>query len=142
MTPNPREWIIGTHHFRFEPPDLLWTKFQGSCSHEQAVDIVRVYRQIGTLQPFFVLNDMEHAEGMDAESRRHMSENLREEWMLGVILIKARLLHRALAQGLILAAAMFRMDTPSTPDVHFVSSREEAVELLARLRAEPRGLPR
>lgn len=136
MTPNPREWIIGTHHLRFEPPDLLWATFRGSCSHAQAVDIVNVYRQLGGTQPFFVLSDMEHAEGMDSESRRHMSENLREEWMRGVIFFKARLLHRALAQGLILAAAMLRVETPAAPDVHFVSTREDAVALLERLRAE------
>ncbi len=142
MTPSPREWIIGTHHLRFEAPDVIWATFRGACSHEQALAIVKVYRQLGTLQPFFILNDMEHAEGMDAESRRHMSENLQGEWMLGVIFFKARLLHRALAQGLILAAAMFHTENPSTPDVHFVSSREDAVELLTRLRAEPRALPR
>ena len=95
MTPSPREWTIGKNTFRFEPPDLLWSKLRGECLLPEAIQIVDVYRELGTVRPFYVLGDMEEAEGMEAEARRYMSDHLQHEWLLGVIYFKGRLLHRA-----------------------------------------------
>jgi hypothetical protein len=140
MTPGPREWTIGANIFRFEPPDLLWVKIQGECSREEAVRIVKLYRELAENQPYFVLSDMQASMGMDAEAKRYMSENLRPGWFLGVILFNTRLLHRAIAKGLLLAASLTRApDDPPRTNVQFVSTREKALELLEHWRAQADG---
>jgi hypothetical protein len=142
MTPGPREWTIGTNTFRFEPPDLLWVKLQGECSREEAVQIVKLYRELAADQPYFVLSDMQASMGMDPEAKRYMSENIASGWFLGVILFNTRLLHRALAKGVVLAAALTRApDDPPRTRIQFVSTREKALELLAQWRAQADGGP-
>jgi hypothetical protein len=133
-----RDWTIGTNTFRFEPPDVLWVKIEGNCSLEEAVLISRLYRELAAVRPFYALNDMQTSTGMDAEARHYMSENVRFEWFRAMIFFNTRLMHRALAQGLVLATTMTREEEEDeTPpmDVHFVPTREDALALLARLRA-------
>jgi hypothetical protein len=140
MTPIPREWTIGANTFRFEPPDILWVKIQGKCSREEAVQIVSLYRELAVVHAYFVLSDMEASKGMDAEAKRYMSENLRAEWFLGMILFNTRLVHRALVKGLVLAAAMTRsLDELPRTRIHFVSTRDKALELLEQWRAQAGG---
>ncbi len=140
MTPSPREWTIGANIFRFEPPDLLWVKIQGECSREEAVQIVNLYRELAEHQPYFVLSDMQASMGMDEEAKRYMSENIRSGWFLGMILYNTRLLHRAIAKGLVLAAALTRSpDDPPRTKVQFASTREMALELLEQWRAQADG---
>ncbi|ATB29978.1 hypothetical protein [Melittangium boletus] len=139
MPPIQREWTIGRHTFHFEAPDLLWSKLQGGCTLEQAVQMVNLYRELGTAHPFFIMGDMETAEGMESEARRYVSEHVRSEWILGVIYFKTRLLHKALAMGLLLAAEMTRAEKSTLRGkIHFVSSQAKARALLEQLR-EQRG---
>ena len=136
MAPIQRKWTIGRNTFHFEAPNLLWAKFRGDSSVEDAILLVKLYRELGTLQPFFILADMEEAGGLDAEARHYMNEHVRQEWLLGIIYFKTRLLHRAIAKGLLLAAEMTRSegDPPSTK-IYFVPTRDRAWELLLQLRA-------
>ncbi|MET0401873.1 MAG: hypothetical protein ABW123_05690 [Cystobacter sp.] len=136
MEPGPRKWTIGRNTFHFEAPDVLWAKFQGQCSMEEVIPMVRLYRELGSVQPFYLLSDMETAGAIDSEARRYINEHVRQEWLLGVIYFKTRLLHRAIAKGLLLAAEMTRAeDDPPSTRIYFVSTRERARELLAQLRA-------
>lgn len=137
-----REWTIGPSTFRFESPDVLWVKNIGTCSREQAVAIVNLYRELAMDRSFFLLTDMKEARGPDPEARRYTSENLRSEWFLGIILYNTRLLHRAFASGLVLAAAMTRsLEDPPRAKLHFVSTQDKALTLLAQLRSQT-GPPR
>ncbi|EPX60676.1 hypothetical protein D187_001325 [Cystobacter fuscus DSM 2262] len=136
MEPLERQWTIGQHTFHFEAPDLLWSKHQGYCTLDEAMRMVSLYRELGGIRPFFLLSDMEQAEGMESEAKRYVSENLRPEWLLGVIYFNARLLHKALARGLLLAAQLSRSeDDPPRTEVHFVSTRDSARALSDQLRA-------
>jgi hypothetical protein len=140
MTRIPREWTIGQCTFRLEFPDVLCEKLQGGCSREEAVQIVNLYRELGTAQPFFILGDLGAAGKMEPEARRYISEHVRPEWLLGIIYFKTRLLHRAIVQGLLLAAEMTRSaEDPPRTKIHFVSTEDKARELLAQLRARQGG---
>lgn len=140
MSLAPRAWTTGRHTLRFEPPDLLWSKFRGSCTRAEAIQMVEIYREVGSVQPFYMLADMEEAEGMESEARRYMSDHIQHEWVLGIIYFKSRLLHRAIAMGMLLAAEMTRMDKSHLRGkIHFVSTEAKAQELLAQLRAQQGG---
>lgn len=137
MEPIQRAWTIGNNTIHFEAPDLLWIKHRGHGSLDDTIRIVALYRELARIRPFFILGDMEQAEGMDSEARRYASENLRPEWFLGVIYFKARLLHKAIAKGLLLAAQLTRSeDDPPRTKIYFVSTRDRARELAAQLRAQ------
>ncbi|OJH42500.1 hypothetical protein [Cystobacter ferrugineus] len=136
MAPIQRKWTIGRNTFHFEAPDVLWARFQGGCCLDEAILLVKLYRELGSVHPFYLLSDMEAAGGIDAEARRYINEHVRQEWLLGVIYFRTRLLHRAIAKGLLLAAEMTRSeDDPPSTKIYFVSTRERAREFLVQLRA-------
>lgn len=146
MTPSEREWKIELNTFRFEPPDVLWGVLRGEITREGTVRLVALYQELGTSRPFFLVCDMKEAELLDEECRRYISEHLRMEWVHGIIYIGARLGQKALARGLVLAAQLtleddadVDMDAYSLEKVHFVATRDDALELLSRLRDRLRG---
>ncbi|EPX64498.1 hypothetical protein D187_004587 [Cystobacter fuscus DSM 2262] len=101
---------------------------------------MNLYRELAKEQPYFVLSDMQASMGMDAEAKRYMSENIRSEWFLGMILFNTRLLHRAIAKGVVFAAALTRSpDDPPRTKIQFVATREKALELLEQWRAQADG---
>jgi hypothetical protein len=126
-----REWRMGVQCARFEPPDILWMKFQGSLSLEEARWLVNLCQELGSQQAFFVVVDLTENIGFDPEARRYVSEHTPSEWFAGVIYIGARLIHKAAAKGISLVQ---RMLGKVTPPVYFVSTEEEARETIAQLR--------
>jgi hypothetical protein len=129
---QPREWTIGTHHARFEPPDVLWTSIHGPTSLEDAVSLLELYREVGNQQPFFLVTDLREATSVDLKARDHVSWNLRMEWFRGGIYIGAGLLQRAVASSMTFLHSLTGKE--SRPQ-HFVSTEEEARSLIAQERS-------
>jgi hypothetical protein len=131
-----REWRLGANVLRFEPPDILWADLHGETSLEQTRGLVEIYRELSKSGPFFVVLDMKDAVPLGQEPRRYISENAPPEWVLGVIYVGARLAHKAVARGIMLAAYLTgRADKSALAKVHFVSTHGEASELMDRLRS-------
>ncbi|HEX8435159.1 hypothetical protein [Archangium sp.] len=131
MTP-PREWTIGTHSARFEPPDVLWMKIRGATSLQDAVSVLELYREVGGQRPFFLVTDLREATSVDLKARDHVSWNLRMEWFRGGIYIGAGVLQRAVASSMTFLHSLTGKE--SRPQ-HFVSTEEEARSLIALERA-------
>jgi len=139
MTQGPREWMVGSHIFRFEPPDVLWATYHGPLTLEHATHIVGIYQEMREAHPLITVSVMKDAGRLDPEAGRYFSEKVPSEWSLGTIYIGARLLHRALAKGISLAAQITgHGDTRSAERLHFVSTFEQAHEVIAQLRARRR----
>ena len=138
MTPGHREWAIGLHLFQFEPPDILWVKYRGPFSLEETLPMIEEVRALAAARPYFLVNDMTEAGPLASDAGRYFSEHLPFERLLGLVYIGGRLLHRAAAKGILLAAYL----TESTTDEQvpamgrFVSTQEEACALVVQLRAE------
>jgi hypothetical protein len=131
-----REWTIGLNTLHFEPPDLLWVEFRGPTLLEDATRLVVVYGELGRSRPYFMVADMKEAGAPDAESMRYLSENARPEWVLGIVYIGARLVQKAAARGIFLAAQLTgNWEAGELAKIHFVSTPAEAYALVARLRA-------
>jgi hypothetical protein len=131
-----REWRIRDNTLHFELPDILWAEFRGTTTLEDAIPLVALYRELGTSRPFFLVADMKEADTPDPEGRRYLSEQARPEWVLGIVYIGARLVQKAAAKGIFLAAQLTgNADASGLSKVHFVSTPAEAYELVARLRA-------
>ncbi|MFY0582097.1 hypothetical protein ACN28S_54460 [Cystobacter fuscus] len=139
MTPGPREWRIGPHTFRFEPPDLLRIDFHGVLTLEDAPRTIEIYRELGTAVRLYVLGSMSEAEPLEPEVRHYISEHIRTEWFEATIYFGARLVHKALIKGAVIAAQLDGSTEKETEQslaaIHFVATREEAEQLLLQLRA-------
>ncbi|WP_257452087.1 hypothetical protein [Archangium lipolyticum] len=136
MTPSHREWTIDSNTLHFEPPDVLWVEFRGVLTLQGATRIVDIYRELGESRPFFMMADMTEAEPLDPETGRYISEHVRSQWLQGIVYIGARLVHKALARGIVLAAHLTELtDESALAKIHFVSTKDQAQELLFQLRA-------
>ena len=136
---SQREWMTGAHQVRFEPPDVLWVRFQGQLSVEEAITLVDLYREQSRSSPFFLVADLRDTPVLGAESQRYLGDHVEPSWVQANIFIGARLAHKAVAKGIYLAAYLSgRMDMSAMAKNHFVSTPAEASELVARLRAQHR----
>ncbi|WNG36506.1 hypothetical protein F0U61_24625 [Archangium violaceum] len=139
MTQGPREWMVGDHIFRFEPPNVVWATYHGPLTLEHAARIVGIFQEMRKVHPLIIVSVMKDAGRLDPEAGRYFSEKVPSEWSLGTIYIGARLLHRALAKGISLAAQITGHGDKSTVErLHFVSTFEQAREVIAQLHARHR----
>ncbi|HEX5747279.1 MAG TPA: hypothetical protein VFZ09_13635 [Archangium sp.] len=135
-----REWKVGDNTVRFEPPELVWVHTRGEATLDDAIQLVELYRELGQQRPFLIVSDLSEATTLDVEGGSYLSKHVQPKWILGTIYIRARLLHRAVARGIALAAHLAgRAEASALTRVHFVSSEAEARELVARLREERFG---
>lgn len=140
MTHGPREWLLGSHTIRFEPPDIFWVRFQGPLLLEHATRAVSIYREVGHVRPFIFVAEVEEMGRMDPEAGRYLSEHLPSAWTLCSVYIGARLLHRALARGVALASLLTsHRDDRAVEKIHYVSTREQAYAVIAEARTRQRG---
>jgi hypothetical protein len=128
-----REWKFGTHSAHFEQPDILWVKIEGETTLRDAISLSELYGELGNKSPFFVVTDLREASSVESEAREHVSKNLNPTWFLGSIYIGAGFVQKAVAKSLALVHAM---TGKLTFEMHFVSSEQEARELIARERAQ------
>jgi hypothetical protein len=138
MTPVHREWKIEGYTLNFEPPDLLMVEFRGPLSMEGTIRLVDVYREVAESQPYFMVADMKEAEPLDPECGRYISEHVSFEWVRGVIYVGGRLVNKAVAKGIVLAAQLpeQQVDPRTLAKIHFVSTMDQAHHLIARMRAQ------
>lgn len=127
-----REWKSGNQAARFEPPDVLWIRFRGTISFEDAKWLVSLFQELGSQQAIFVVADMTENVSSDVEGRRYASERMEPEWFAGIIYLRARLIHKAAAKGLSLVQHL--RGKPTSP-VHFASTEEEARNIVVRLKS-------
>jgi hypothetical protein len=107
---------------------------------EETKRLVDVYREVGASGPFFLVADLSEVTRISEETRHYLSEHAEPSLFLGVIYVGARLLHRAVAKGLIVAAWLLgRAEKSDLSRVYFASTHTEAQALLARLRAQHGG---
>ncbi|QRK07691.1 hypothetical protein JQX13_48210 [Archangium violaceum] len=130
------EWRIGAHVLRFEPPDILWGEYRGEISLAEMALMVDVYGELGRARPFFLVGDIKDSALLSAEGRVYLSEYAESDWVLAFVYIGARLAHKAVARGILLAAQMTgHADEGDEQKVHFVATKAQARELLIQLRS-------
>jgi hypothetical protein len=127
------EWSFGRHQARFAPPDLLWVRFNGPTSFEEAKASVDICQEVGSVQPFFLLIDVGEST-IDAKSRDYIVQSLKQEWFRGIIYIGLGMVQRAMAKALVVALYFTRWRV----DIDFVATEQDALALLAKKR-EKRG---
>ncbi|HZH75232.1 MAG TPA: hypothetical protein VEY88_04310 [Archangium sp.] len=132
-----REWTIGASVLRFEPPDLVWADFRGTLTVEDIARMMDVYRELNRSGPFFMVADLRALGPINEEVQRYFSENVDSKWIHAVIYVGARLVQKAAVKGLLVASWLLgRMEKSELSKIHFAATHAQALELLARLRAQ------
>ncbi|HSP81541.1 MAG TPA: STAS/SEC14 domain-containing protein [Myxococcaceae bacterium] len=127
-----REWTFGNNRVDFEPPDLVVARFNGAMNLEEAERTIEIYRELGTRGPFFLISDVSDA-SMDKEAREYLTQNVRTEWLLGVVYVGAGLVQKAATKAMTFAVYL---TGGANMDFLFASTEEEARALYERKRQE------
>lgn len=132
-----REWTIGASVLRFEPPDIVWAEFRGTLSVEDIARLLELYRELSKPRPFFMVADLREVDTISEEVRRYFSEHVDSKWVVGVIYVGTRLVHKAAVKGMLVAAWLLgRTEKSELSKIHFASTPAQAQALLTRLRAQ------
>lgn len=137
MPPGPREWAVGNHTLRFEPPDMFWVKFRGALTLRDAEQVLGIYEEMSEVRPFFFMAEVQGLSRLEPEAGHYLTENIPPTWIHANIYIGARLLHRAMAKGFAIASLLLDLKEKHTLEqIHHVATVEQAYALIARLRAQ------
>ncbi len=132
---NPANLIAGKHVTYFEEPDIIYMRFGGSASTEDALELLR--RQVdfskGRSLLFFLI-DAEKLDNIAPEGRRAVAETLKEIPLRGMAVIKAPLKARVVTKLVITAINLFRRDANLNP-IAFFDTEEEGRQWIASRRA-------
>lgn len=127
-----REWTFGTNRVCFEPPDLVVASFVGHTGLEEARRLIHIYKELGTQRPFFLIVDVAEST-IDKAARDYLTQNLRLEWLLGVVYVGAGLVQKAATKAMALAVYF---TGKSNLDFLFAQTEAEARALYERKRRE------
>lgn len=131
---DPANWIAGKHVTYFEEPDVIYMKFGGAATTEDALELLR--RQIAMSEGrtlLFFLIDAEDLENIAPEGRKAVAETLKEIPLRGMAVIKAPLKAKVVTKLVITAINLFRRDSNLNP-VSFFDTEEEGRAWIASRR--------
>ncbi len=127
-----REWTFGNNQVDFEPPDLVVARFNGAMNLEEAERTIEIYRDLGTREPFFLISNVSDS-SMEKEAREYLTQNMRTEWLLGVVYVGAGLVQKAATKAMTFAVSL---TGGTNMDFLFAGTEEEARALYERKRQE------
>lgn len=131
---DPASFIYGKHVTCFEEPDIIYMKFGGAVTTEDAQELLR--RQVAMSQGksvLFFLIDAEELDNIAPEGRRAVAETLKEIPLRGMAVVKAPLKAKVVTKLVITAINLFRRDSNLNP-VSFFDTEDEAQDWIATRR--------
>jgi SpoIIAA-like len=131
---DPASLIDGKHVTCFEEPDIIYMKFGGTVTTEDALELLR--RQVAMSQGktiLFFLIDAEDLDNIAPEGRRAVAETLKEIPLRGMAVVKAPLKAKVVTKLVITAINLFRRDSNLNP-VSFFDTENEAQDWIANRR--------
>jgi hypothetical protein len=130
---DPANWIAGKHITYFEEPDIIYMRFGGAASTEDALELLR--RQVAMSEGrriLFFLIDAEELENIAPEGRRAVAETLKEIPLRGMAVIKAPLKAKVVTKLVITAINLFRKDSKLNPIAFFDTEEEGRAWIASR----------
>ena len=123
-----REWTVGNHHIRFEPPDVLWATVRGWITAEDAPKWVEIILEVTATGSVNCVVQMEEMEGfpqprLSQAARQYLAKHSSSDWFKSMIFVGGGLLQRITAKGLALAMLLSGNQRFA---IEFVDSPEKA----------------
>jgi hypothetical protein len=131
---NPDHLVAGKYITYFEEPDIIYMKFGGVVSTDDALELLR--RQMGMgegKEILFFLIDAENLETISPDGRRAVAETLKELPLRGMAVVRAPLKARVVTKLVITAINLFRRDANLNP-IAFFDTEAEARKWIAERR--------
>jgi hypothetical protein len=130
---DPANWIAGKHITFFEEPDIIYMRFGGAATTEDALELLR--RQMAMSEGrsiLFFLIDAEDLENIAPEGRKAVAETLKEIPLRGMAVIKAPLKAKVVTKLVITAINLFRKDSNLNPIAFFDTEEEGRAWIASR----------
>jgi hypothetical protein len=126
-----RDWMLGTHHVRFEPPDTLRMAIKGAIHLEDAQRLTDICRGLAEKQPIYLVVDVTGLGGLSPDLRSFASKNIHASWYRGVVYVGANLMTKAALKSV----AMVLYLTGKSPfDIDCVDTPEQVPAAIQRQR--------
>jgi hypothetical protein len=132
---DPANLIAGKHVTWFEEPDIIYMRFGGAVTTEDALELLR--RQVAMAEGrriVFFLIDAERLDNIAPEGRRAVAETLKEIPLRGMAVIKAPLKAKVVTKLVITAINLFRKDPNLNPVAFFDTEAEGRSWIASRRR--------
>ena len=131
---NPDYLVAGKYITCFEEPDIIYMKFSGAVSTEDALELLRRQMAMGEgKETLFFLIDAENLETISPEGRRAVAETLKVLPLRGMAVVQAPLKARVVTKLVITAINLFRRDSNLNP-VSFFDTEDDAQDWIANRR--------
>lgn len=132
---DPANRVAGKHITCFEEPDIIYMRFGGAVTTEDALELLR--RQVAMAEGrrlVFFLIDAERLDNIAPEGRRAVAETLKESPLRGMAVIKAPLKAKVVTKLVITAINLFRRDANLNPVAFFDTEEEGRTWIASRRR--------
>lgn len=131
---NPDYLVNGKYITCFEEPDIIYMKFSGVVSTDDALELLRRQMAMGEgKEVLFFLIDAEDLETISPEGRRAVAETLKVLPLRGMAVVQAPLKARVVTKLVITAINLFRRDANLNP-IAFFDTEAEAQKWIAERR--------
>jgi len=131
---NPDYLVNGKYVTCFEEPDIIYMKFSGVVSTDDALELLRRQMAMGQDKKIlFFLIDAENLETISPDGRRAVAETLKELPLRGMAVVQAPLKARVVTKLVITAINLFRRDANLNP-IAFFDNEAEAQKWIAERR--------
>jgi len=131
---NPAYRVNGKYVTCFEEPDIIYMKFSGVVSTDDALELLRRQMAMGEDKKIlFFLIDAEDLETISPDGRRAVAETLKELPLRGMAVVQAPLKARVVTKLVITAINLFRRDANLNP-IAFFDNEAEAQKWIAERR--------
>lgn len=130
---DPANWINGKHTTYFQQPDIIFMRFGGAVTTDDALELLR--RQVGMSEGrnlLFFMIDAEKLDNIAPEGRKAVAETLKEIPLRGMAVIKAPLKARVVTKLVITAINLFRKDSKLNPIAFFDTEEEGRAWIASR----------
>ncbi|WP_224367738.1 hypothetical protein [Hyalangium versicolor] len=99
---NQREWVFGKHKAHLEGTDVLLVKMGGPVGADDARALIAIYQELSAVQPFFAIMDVSGFVA-NADARKVFTQELRQEWFLGMVFVGASMVEKAVTKAMTVA---------------------------------------
>lgn len=132
---DPANLVNGKHITCFEEPDVIYMKFGGTATTDDALELLR--RQVEMAEGkriVFFLIDAELLDTIAPDGRRAVAETMKTIPLRGMAVIQAPIKAKVVTKLVITAINLFRRDSNLNP-VAFFDTEAEAQQWIASRRA-------
>lgn len=107
--PTPStEWAVGTHHLRFEEPDILVATLREWITEAHAQQFIDISRQLAARQPvYWVVHQVPTADfpypRLEPKARQYLAKHSNSDWFKAIVHVGGGLLQHITIKGLTVA---------------------------------------